>query len=252
MYQAGVSLRSLLAWPIHSRFRSGAYSIRLRSGISFVTPRDLNFQLLLREIWGEEHYRGVGIVIGPQATVIDIGANIGLFALWAGTRAAGVSLLAVEPSPRMCEFLRANTIRNGINATVVQAACGSRNGRATLYSRGTETKNTVYPCDAFHAELQPMEEVELISLAELFRRFNIACCNLLKLDCEGAEYDILLNAPEELLQRIRQIALEYHVGFQPGRSPEQLENRLASSGFNLFRRPMDDQAGYLFATRGHC
>lgn len=249
MYQDGLSLGSILAWPVRSRLLKGPYSFRLRNGVSFLTPRDLNFQLLLREIWAEEHYGGAGIRIRPQATVIDIGANIGLFALWVATRATGVNLFAVEPSPRMCGFLRTNITRNGINATVVQAACGGSNGRATLYSRGTETKNTVYPRDAFHAELQPVGDVEMISLAELFRRFSIGFCDLLKLDCEGAEYDILLNAPEELLQSVRQVALEYHVGFEPGRSPGQIEDRLASCGFKVFRRPMDDQTGYLYATR---
>ncbi len=47
------------------------------------------------------------------------------------------------------------------------------------------------------------ETVPAVSLADVFARCQIERCDLLKLDCEGAEYDILFNAPDGILQRIK-------------------------------------------------
>ena len=99
MHQQGMSLGSLLMWPLRSRIKNGPYVFKLKQGVSFLTPRDLNFQLLWREIWVEEAYAQAGVEIGPEATVIDIGANIGLFSFWATTRTRR-RVIAVEPSPR--------------------------------------------------------------------------------------------------------------------------------------------------------
>jgi hypothetical protein len=72
---------------------------------------------------------------------------------------------------------------------------------------------------------------------------------LLKLDCEGAEYDILLNASGPLLSKIRQIAVEYHVGLTP-HQPEELAERLERDGFETDLQPLvDEEGGYLYASR---
>src|SRR5437016_5834936 len=144
MYHDGVSLGSILLWPIRSR-TSSEMALTLRQGTAFRFPKDANFELLFRETWLDEVYTRDGIEIMPGATVIDIGSNIGMFALWAASRAEGTRVIALEPSPRMFGFLSRNVARNRAPVTVVQAACGSANGRAILYSTGEEIKNTLIP-----------------------------------------------------------------------------------------------------------
>ena len=52
--------------------------------------------------------------------------------------------------------------------------------------------------------------IECITLADAFARWDIERCDFLKLDCEGAEYEILLRAPSDVYARIHRVALEYH------------------------------------------
>jgi FkbM family methyltransferase len=249
MYREGVSLTSLLLWPVRSRFSEGAYVFSLRGGISFITPRDVDFELLFREIWVDEVYGQAGVRIPSGATVIDVGSNIGMFSLWAATRSRDVKVIAVEPSVRMCEFLRRNAAINKSRITVVQAACGGAERRTILYSpNGEETKNTLSPRSP-HGQLRSLGEVEVISLERLFLRFDLHNCDLLKMDCEGGEYEILLNAPVDVLRRVRQIALEYHLGFDGEHKPEELEEFLGHNGFQVTTRAADGQTGYLYARR---
>ena len=53
-------------------------------------------------------------------------------------------------------------------------------------------------------------EVECVTLENIFDENHIVSCDLLKLDCEGAEYDILINANKEIFDKIKLISLEYH------------------------------------------
>jgi FkbM family methyltransferase len=252
MYQQGVTLGSLLMWPIRSRSSSDRpHVFTLRDGTSFLAPPEgLSFQLLWREIWVEEVYAQAGIHIAPEATVVDIGANLGLFSLWAASRCERGRVVAVEPSPRMADFAHRNAARNRrSNITVVQVACGGAEGRGVLYTPyGDEARNTL---DAHSAgSPRALADVEVVTLKELFRRTNIEKCDLLKVDCEGSEYDILVKSPIEILDRIQQIALEYHPGFNEFDTPEKLEGFLKDHGFDVSDRPSDTPGyGYMYAKK---
>jgi hypothetical protein len=96
---------------------------------------------------------------------------------------------------------------------------------------------------------RPLAHTEVVTLDELFERFAVWKCPLLKLDCEGAEYEVLLNARPETLKKIGNIAMEYHVGLNE-HSPEQLVAFLGAHGFVVECLPLTDQeSGYLYATR---
>jgi hypothetical protein len=71
-------------------------------------------------------------------------------------------------------------------------------------------------------------EVECCTLGDIFERFSLKKIDYLKMDCEGAEYEILENATS-LLRRIRRISMETHT--TADRRPEDLENLLSGHGF---------------------
>ena len=64
-------------------------------------------------------------------------------------------------------------------------------------------------------------------------------CDLLKLDCEGGEYDIILNSPDASFEKIANIAMERHG------PPEPLVKRLR----DLKYRVLEDESIYIYATR---
>ena len=67
---------------------------------------------------------------------------------------------------------------------------------------------------------------ELINLESLIEKYRLSD-PVLKMDCEGCEYNSILNAANETLSKVRQIMLEYHNGFKP------IKEKLRSAGFKV-------------------
>jgi FkbM family methyltransferase len=250
LLRAGVSPLSILLYPLRRRLPRARTQLDLRGGASITAPKSEPLIFLFREIWVERCYEPEDLPLGPQDTVVDIGAHVGLFALRTATRAPGTRIIAVEPSPVAAAHLRRNVAASRRREViVVEAACGAEPGRARLFSVGAQMMNTLYP-GGQRAPRDGGVEVEVLTLDEIFARHDVRTCALLKLDCEGAEYGILLGASEETLARVRDIVLEYHVGLQ-GHRPEELVERLRASGFAVrtVPSPTDPIHGYLYATR---
>jgi hypothetical protein len=74
---------------------------------------------------------------------------------------------------------------------------------------------------------------------------GITRCDLLKMDCEGAEYEILYNCPPDYLRRIDQIAMEVHRGDKEDQNIDALEKFFRQQGFRTRRKPV----GMLWAWR---
>jgi len=242
MWGLGVSLGTITCLPLRYRFGRPEARIRLRCGIVMTAPWEEPLLELVGETWAEMVY---GSTVAERGqTIMDIGANVGVFTLFAASRSPHASIIAIEPTPRSYGYLCSNARSNKLsNVIPVQAACGATQGRATIYRRGSEAMNCLYPGGT------PLFEVDVLTLDNLFVRFQIESCRLLKLDCEGAEYDILYAACAGTLAAIAEIRMEYHVGINR-HHPEELSRFLQSHGFPVDCRPMlDDETGYLHARR---
>lgn len=122
---------------------------------------------------------------------VDVGANIGVYALWA-SEVEGVDVVAFEPSSttygRVIENVRLNQLDHRVQ--VVRKAVGSRPGAVRL-TTGQDAVNRIV------GELEGTEEVELTTLdAELDQRKPA----LVKIDVEGAELDVLAGARQSILR----------------------------------------------------
>jgi len=248
--KAGVTFSSLLLWPIRRRLPHSRNQIDLKTGISIILPADSPFLDLFTEIWIRNCYMPSRIEVKQGSTIVDVGANGGLFTIWAAINYPHAKIVALEPSPRIFDFLFRNIFINKLgNVQLLQAACGGRMGEALLYSRGGEELNTLFCQDIFGSSFRPLCRTPLVTIEHVFKRFDVQRCGLLKLDCEGSEYDILLNTKHETLQRIERIAMEYHTGFNE-HSPGELVTFLESHSFKVTQSPMrDDGTGYMYAKR---
>jgi len=76
-----------------------------------------------------------------------------------------------------------------------------------------------------------LTRVPSVTLKDLLDLHQVESAELLKLDCEGSEYAILLSSPIELFKRIRNIAMEYHKieGFE--RKLNAVQTRLRNAGY---------------------
>ncbi|MCW1302596.1 MAG: FkbM family methyltransferase [Candidatus Rehaiarchaeum fermentans] len=85
--------------------------------------------------------------------------------------------------------------------------------------------------------------VKTISLQKIVNDFKISSISLLKLDCEGCEYDTLPYLSDELYNKIESIVLEYHDW------PTNLVGLLKSKGFSV--KYKDAKIGMMYATKNN-
>jgi FkbM family methyltransferase len=117
----------------------------------------------------------------------------------------------------------------------VRAAVGGTNRRAGLSGDGMGATVTEGGDDT----------VEVFTLETLVDDYGIESVDLLKLDCEGAEWDIL-PAAERVLPRVRQICMEFHC--ERGWTPAKLAEWLRVRGFTV-SHTAGPWNGLLWATR---
>lgn len=160
--------------------------------------------------------------------IVDAGANIGAFTLFAAREAAGARIIALEPFPVTRARLERHVARNDLVERVVcrpwalgraDAARRMDDSGGPSQSRGLcgeETANRGVP-------------VEAVTLATLWEREGLDQVDLLKMDIEGGEHEVIPATPPEVLRRAAALAMEYH----PNGAKAALFSRLRDAGFSL-------------------
>jgi FkbM family methyltransferase len=225
--------------PVDLRFRDGAV-VRLRPA-----PMDRH---TFHRIFARDEYRLNSLPPGALGTVIDVGAHIGLFAVRVAPLAKRV--LSFEPVADNFDALRRN-VGHYPHVTPVCRAVAGRRGTATIYVSANPSAHSMHPAEADRRT--GAATVETLSLADVFADYAVDRCDLLKLDCEGAEYEILDALPDDLWPRIARLVMEFHPvdGGAAGWTGPDLAKRLASRGFrvDLVPHPKHPTKGHLFAVR---
>jgi FkbM family methyltransferase len=171
--------------------------------------------------------------------VIDIGANTGATSMYFALNGAE-RVYAVEPMPRTYELLVKNILINGFQGKIYALNFGigkrsivkldkTETGLGARIKKPRRTHNS--------AELKA---VEIKSLTDLINILHIQEC-VIKMDCEGCEYDALLDLDKETFTHIKEIILEYHNGCK------KLLNYLKENGYIVTCTNYKNRIGILHA-----
>jgi FkbM family methyltransferase len=175
-------------------------------------------------------------------TVVDVGAGVGdtaiLFALRGARR-----VVALEPLPSLYRRALVNVRVNGVadRVVLVNAAMGPSDGEVSV----EEEARGYRPLAPASSGLR----IRVYSLASLIREFGVERGAVLKMDCEGCEYGVLLTARPEDLAVFDQMAIEYHSGYA------RLKRVLEAVGFETALKPIRslrvpvEKQGYIVARR---
>jgi FkbM family methyltransferase len=181
-------------------------------------------------------------------TVVDIGGHVGLFALYASQYVPNGRVYSFEPSPYNYERFQEHMEKNNItNVEVSRCAVTGSTADTTLYLSQDTGANSIYKKCA-HEYFQPHQTkqdvvVESTTLSRILEK--VGYISYLKIDCEGAEYDILESLTPQEFSKIKQIVLEWHP--VDGKSVRGLMDLLEKNGFRT--RATGDRYGILFADR---
>ncbi|WP_273446926.1 FkbM family methyltransferase [Neolewinella agarilytica] len=171
-----------------------------------------------------------------EATVVDIGAHFGYFALFAaGNLAPSAKIFAVEAEESNVGVLKANvTTNNCQNISIHHLAMAGESGERTLH-RSRAENNSLLQNYALLDGRSAGVPVRAVSLGAFMEQNGLDRIDFLKMDCEGAEYEILLNADKELLSKIETISMEFHDMKALENSSWKLVEKLRSAGFQIVK-----------------
>lgn len=222
-------------------------SLRLRSGeIFYVRPKKLDHCTLSEIYVGQVYQNALEGLSRRQSVVVDIGAHIGDFTLLASKRAKTV--FAYEPEKDTLALCKKNIKVNKRENIFLKnyAVCG-KSGTRKLYSSSTTTSSSsLFP----RKEHRTYQEVQCVTLSSQIKEHKISRLDLLKLDCEGSEYEILKSLKFDHWRKINSIILEYHLWQETDYSLQDLTSLLKRHSFSIISiKRINAKRGILFAKR---
>jgi FkbM family methyltransferase len=173
------------------------------------------FHSLYRLMFAEDEYHLRRYSLPRGSTIVDIGAHIGWFTLSAAAFVPDAAIFAYEPAPENFRLLVDNIALNGLtNVHAFEMAVFSRSGDAEFatgdrYGSGS-TSGTLLAEMVAEPSSSGVRRVKTTTLDEIFATNAIERCELLKLDCEGAEHDLLASASDRTFDAIARISVEVH------------------------------------------
>ena len=183
----------------------------------------------------------------PGSVLVDAGAHRGQFSAEIKAR-YGCSCWLVEANPLLAQSLLLAGVPQVLNVALAGA-----DGMATFVFRENPEAGGILPSET--DESGNGSPIEMVSLGTLMERIGVSRLDLLKLDIEGAEFDLIQKTPDRVLQSIDQITVEFH-DFLPEMSKrglfEQARKRLVSLGFSCSNMAFRTHGDVMFLNRKTC
>ena len=168
------------------------------------------YRELVADIYGLRH-----LDLRPGEVVVDVGAHLGTISIALARLYPGIRIIAIEPTTANFTRMQANIARNRVTGiTALQVAVGPRDEPVEMLWTPYDSAAANAKTGAERRQLLlrhgwSSEIVQGRQLDGIFAEHGIQSCRFLKLDCEGAEWDIF--AASECLNRVDTIGLELHV-----------------------------------------
>jgi FkbM family methyltransferase len=167
---------------------------------------------MFAEVWFCKSYDIPGVSLRPGDLVLDIGANQGFFSCYAAQK--GARVVAFEPDPTSFATLERNLARNNFTGRVTtrREAIGAQRGVADFFvspmlGGGINTTSAAFASKFDHVL---SAQVPCVTLGDVLKENGGERVRLCKLDCEGAEQEILRSLKPDEAAMIDGFALEYH------------------------------------------
>ena len=143
-----------------------------------------------------------------KLTIIDVGSNIGFFSYYALLKCPNSFIYSIEASPGNFKILQTNIIENGLESNILplNKIVSSESNKKVFYSSENPGWSSLF--NERGAAGGKEIELDSIKLSSLFLSQKLNIIDILKIDVEGAEYDIILN--DNFLDRykVKQIYIE--------------------------------------------
>lgn len=181
------------------------------NGHKFYFNSTIDAPALIKEIFSDNYgLFAHKVPILPTDTVIDLGANEGMFSIMvAGT--FGCRVVALEPVPRTYYQLMRNVgLNGGLNIEHYNLGIAGTSTPSTLIVSKDHSGGSSSVC-TFNPDHHEKVEVNCVTMERLFDIAKIDTVRFLKVDIEGAEYEALYATPDSIWKRIEFMSIEVHM-----------------------------------------
>jgi FkbM family methyltransferase len=190
---------------------------------------------VLREVFVEETYKDIlSVLPSRKVSVVDVGANLGSFCVWLAGRHGIIRGFCFEPDPSSFRLCRFNLAAN--SCTQVDAIAKAVGGIPRVIEMRVNTDrpggNSIYRAVSGHDEIA---QVEVVAFSEWLSTMGTQAFDLLKMDCEGAEWEIVDKSPAEIWQRFALIVAEIHGDSTQRFKPDDFPKLMEARGFETKR-----------------
>lgn len=188
----------------------------------------------LGDVWSSFIGETYGKLPCKNKIVIDVGANIADTAINFVHKGAK-KVIALEPFPINYEFAKSNISKNNMNQQieVILGGCSSNSSEILV---DPKLSGLSYKMEKTNVG----EKIKQFTLAELIKKFDIAE-GIIKMNCEGCEYETIINTPDDVLEGFSHILIQYHEG------AGSLANKLSNAGFRISNEIYSENKGQLIA-----
>lgn len=204
-------VKSLINWPTYFLDYFGFIKNKqiiyyFKNGVQYKVRAGSNDRGIINEIYFRKIYTPPGFEIKSDDIVVDVGAQIGIFSIFASKLTPRGKVYSFEPEFQNFKLLLENIkLNNCHNIICFRQAISNKEGKDYLFINPYNVGG--------HSFLLPTSQkiiVPCTTLKAFIEKEKLKKIDFLKMDCEGMEYKILLNCTKDCLNKISKIALEYH------------------------------------------
>lgn len=220
-----------------------------------INNAELNLQVqsdadesVFNEIFTDRDYKILDQIIkNAKNLILDIGAHLGFFSIYAKTINKDIPITAFEPDERNFDLLKENLKLNHIkNITVKRVAVSNTIQKQSLYISADSHNHSLL--QSANVEQNNTKVVDTTTLDKILAWTPV--CDLVKMDCEGAEFEIIKNLTPETFKKIKTFYVEYHE-FGDNLKKENLSEVFRKNNFNVktFYSHYDKRMGFILAVK---
>jgi len=209
----------------------GTVDLHTQDGLNITIRQNLWDARIVREIFFDKPYMR-HFQLDADPIIVDIGGYIGDFSLFAAKYLNARHVIVYEPTDENFKMLRQNIENNGYEDRITAVNKAVSASDEVILNVQVSEDQEIHASAYWYPEAE-QRRLPSVTLPELFETHQLESVDLLKVDCEGGEYDIFPAVPDTLFKRIKNIVFEYHPIDGLDAKLGRVVDRLRAAGFLL-------------------
>lgn len=204
------------------------------------------------EIFAEREYKMLEpVIVAAKAPIIDIGAHVGMFSIYCAVLNPSVKIFAYEPDENNFAAMKDNLQDNNVKSVVAKnVAVGGVVGTRSLFLSRDSHNHSLLSAEAAGDFSGEEKMVNVVTLERILEQNRLSRLSLVKMDCEGAEFEILENLSAAVFATVENFYVECH-RYTFEMNPARLVEIFKKHGFRveMWSNHYDKRMGFIWARR---